>query len=101
MDETEGLVFEPAVIENDSGLDFPIHLVEGGNGQVGIDLYNYLIEKYGNGTRAIIPPATLDENDEIYFNNEKVQQIVGSDPLLFMPNEMEFNSLGGFFRPNI
>jgi hypothetical protein len=27
------------------GLEFPITLVEGGNGQVGVDLYNYIMEK--------------------------------------------------------
>lgn len=29
-----------------TGLQFPVYLVEGDNGQLGIDVYNYLIEKY-------------------------------------------------------
>lgn len=32
-----------------SSLTFPITLVEGDNGQLGIDLFNYLIDKYGRG----------------------------------------------------
>lgn len=28
-----------------NGLEFPITLVEGDNGQVGVDLYNYIMEK--------------------------------------------------------
>lgn len=29
-----------------TGLQFPVYLVEGDNGQLGVDVYNYLIEKY-------------------------------------------------------
>lgn len=32
-----------------SNLTFPVTLVEGDNGQLGIDLYNYIIDKYGIG----------------------------------------------------
>lgn len=32
-----------------SSLTFPVTLVDGDNGQVGIDLFNYLIDKYGRG----------------------------------------------------
>ena len=32
-----------------TGLQFPVYLVEGDNGQLGIDVYNYLSEKYNTG----------------------------------------------------
>lgn len=41
-----------------NGLEFPITLVEGDNGQVGVDLFNYLSEKYSIG---------VDFTEELYF----------------------------------
>lgn len=32
-----------------TSLEFPISLVAGDNGQLGIQLYNYIIDKYGMG----------------------------------------------------
>lgn len=41
-----------------NGLEFPITLVEGDNGQVGVDLFNYLSEKYSVG---------VNFTEELYF----------------------------------
>ena len=79
-------------VSSDNILTFPITLVEGDNGQIGKELYNYLLEKYGNG--AFISSCTLDENDEIYINNIKVQRIVGFNPINLMPSQMGLYKIG-------
>ena len=44
--------------ESGSGLEFPITLVEGDNGQLGIDVYNYILEKYSEN---------IGLTEELYF----------------------------------
>lgn len=46
-------------------LEFPVYLVEGDNGEIGIALYNYLIEKYDPARNNI-----LDSNDVIYITSD-------------------------------
>ena len=61
-----------------NGLEFPITLVEGDNGQVGVDLFNYLSEKYSVG---------VNFTEELYFKGTsysifdgRITQIIGSEP---------------------
>jgi hypothetical protein len=60
------LVFKPEIIENNT-LQFPVYLVEGDNGQLGIDVYNYLVEKYC--------PNALDSNSKININ-ERLDEVI-------------------------
>ena len=53
-----------------TGLQFPVYLVEGGNGQLGIDVYNYFKENYSFGV------YTLDDNTQVYINNELKSTVV-------------------------
>lgn len=48
-------------------LQFPVYLVDGHNGQLGIDVYNYLRDKYPDGS------GTLSE--EIYVNSIQITQV--------------------------
>lgn len=52
-------------------LQFPVYLVEGDNGQLGIDVYNYLIEKYC--------PEALNNNSGGYIHLDiiPVEEIYG------------------------
>ena len=62
IDETNGIVMNPKIFENNT-LQFPIYLVYGDNGQVGIDLYNWLEMNLDNWNY---------DTQEIYVGNEKV-----------------------------
>jgi hypothetical protein len=42
VEETNGIVMNPKIIENNT-LQFPMYLVEGDNGQVGVSLYNFIL----------------------------------------------------------
>ena len=67
IEENEGLVFKPEIIEEENnGLQFPIYLVYRDNGQVGIDLYNWLETNLDNWNY---------DTQEIYADNEKVYGI--------------------------
>lgn len=48
----------------DNGLTFPVYLITGNNGQLGIDVYNYFKENYSFGIHA------LDDNAQVYIDNE-------------------------------
>ena len=65
IDETNGIVMNPKIFENNT-LQFPIYLVYGDNGQVGIDLYNWLEMNLDNWNY---------DTQEIYVGNEKVYGI--------------------------
>lgn len=45
MDRRRSLLAASMQSGGGNGLEFPITLVEGDNGQVGVDLYNYIMEK--------------------------------------------------------
>lgn len=49
----------------DSSLEFPINLVEGDNGQTGVDLYNYIYER-------------KDSNDEYFFSDNEIVYVQGA-----------------------
>lgn len=51
-------------------LEFPVYLVVGDNGQLGIDVYNYLINKYGTEKSQV--------SEEIYVENAQVTDILFS-----------------------
>ena len=88
VEENESLVFNPEIIKNNT-LQFPVYLVEGDNGQLGIDVYNYLFEKYSDGVHF---------TEELYFEGTsysafdgRIISIIskGSDTLvLFLQNNL-------------
>lgn len=49
------------VVYTPNSLEFPVYLIDGDNGGTGIQLYNYLIEKYSSTSH-----TSIDENDVIY-----------------------------------
>lgn len=49
--------------ESGDGLTFPITLVDGDNGNLGIDLYNYIVDKYGRGYSGEIEEDVFIPND--------------------------------------
>jgi hypothetical protein len=63
VEETEGLVFKPEIIENNT-LQFPVYLVEGYNSPT--DIMDYLYNKYGI-CGSIYSPVEIVE--EIYLEN--------------------------------
>ena len=62
VEETNGIIMKPEIIENNT-LQFPIYLIYGDNGQIGIDLYNYFLEKGGEDGSGDIT------NEVIYYDN--------------------------------
>ena len=56
-----------------TGLQFPVYLVEGDNGQLGIDVYNYLQIKY-NPNNIFGTEASISEL--IYVNNKICSEII-------------------------
>jgi hypothetical protein len=65
IEDSFGLICKPEIIENNT-LQFPIYLIYGNNGQVGIDLYNWLETNLDNWNY---------DTQEIYASNEKVYGI--------------------------
>ena len=53
-----------------TGLQFPVYLVEGDNGQLGIDVYNYLYENCEYAKY-----YTLPDNIIIYINSYRLLEI--------------------------
>lgn len=47
-----------------NGLTFPVYLISGNNGQLGIDVFNYFKKNYSFGFH------TLDDNTQVYIDNE-------------------------------
>ena len=58
-----------------SSLTFPVTLVEGNNGQLGIDVYNYLSEAYPNTESG---PQIMSET--IIISNGSLENTIGSTP---------------------
>ncbi len=60
----------------ESGLTFPVTLVEGDNGQLGIDLFNYLIDKYDEqvsfNERSITEQITINSTAGSYYNGDVI-----------------------------
>jgi hypothetical protein len=60
----------------ESGLTFPVTLVEGDNGQLGIDLFNYLIDKYDEqvsfNEHSITEQITINSTTGNYYNGDVV-----------------------------
>lgn len=69
--EDDTIVFEPFVNTNNS-ITFPVYLVEGDNGQLGIDVYNYLQIKYNPDN---IHWNTVSISEIIYADNKKCSEI--------------------------
>ena len=69
-----------------SSLTFPVTLAEGDNGQVGIDLYNYLFNKYFQEMAA---PKNLSEDDVIIINGSLSSKIPEINTIQFMPGESD------------
>ena len=73
VEETDGLVFKPEIIEEENnGLQFPVYLVYGNNGQLGIDVYNYLQIKYNPNN---IYGTTASISEIIYADNKMCSNI--------------------------
>ena len=62
-------------------LEFPVYLVEGDNGEIGISLYNYLIEKYDLASYNI-----LDSNDVIYITSGYASEGTTADSVRIRTN---------------
>jgi hypothetical protein len=69
------LVFKPEINENNT-LQFPVYLVEGDNGQLGIDLFEYITDEMINNTTGSV---VLD--NQVYINNYSVYTFSTSVPL--------------------
>lgn len=54
----------------EGGLTFPVYLITGYNGQLGIDVYNYFKENYSFGAH------TLDDNTQVYIDNELQSEVL-------------------------
>jgi hypothetical protein len=66
--------------DNESGgtsLEFPIYLVEGDNGQVGVDLYTYLLEHYPNIPFSETPNNIENITEEIYVDETYISSLDG------------------------
>ena len=60
-----------------NGLTFPVYLIIGNNGQLGIDVFNYFKENYSFGLH------TLDDNTQVYINNELQSTVVITGNITF------------------
>lgn len=64
-------------------MEFPVYLIVGDNGQLGIDVYNYLINKYGNENSQV--------SEEIYVGKAQVTNMLFSDGNMYLYlNSMPF-----------
>ena len=67
---------------HDSGggtsLEFPIYLVEGDNGQVGVDLYNYVIENTYTDNWGDVHHKGFNSDEEVYFSAYGITEKISS-----------------------
>ena len=61
------------------GLTFPVYLITGNNGELGIAVFNYFKENYSFGIH------TLDNNTQVYINNELMSSVVVTATVTFGP----------------
>lgn len=54
----------------EDGLTFPVYLIRGHNGELGIAVYNYFKENYSFGVH------TLDDNTQVYIDNELMSMVM-------------------------
>lgn len=62
---------------NAGGLTFPVYLVEGSNGELGVAVYNYFKENYSFGTH------TLDNKTQVYIENELQDTVLVTNNVTF------------------
>jgi hypothetical protein len=56
--------------EQGGGLTFPVYLIAGNNGELGIAVFNYFKENYSFGFH------TLDDKTQVYVDNELQSSVV-------------------------
>ena len=61
-----------------TSLEFPIYLVEGDNGQVGVDLYNYVVENSIGGDMSSDPFYSFESDEEVYFSAFGITEKISS-----------------------
>ena len=72
------MVFKPEINENNT-LQFPVYLVEGDNGQLGIDLFEYITDEMINNN---IGSVFLD--NQVYINNYSVYSFAPTAPMEYI-----------------
>ena len=60
-----------------NGLTFPVYLITGHNGELGISVFNYFKENYSFG----IHP--LDDNTQVYIDNELMSTVLVTGNVTF------------------
>jgi hypothetical protein len=63
-----------------NGFTFPVYLIIGYNGQLGIDVFNYFKENYSFGFH------TLDDNTQVYIDNELQSTVIVTENITFGNN---------------
>ena len=92
-----------ASMPSGGGVTFPITLAEGDNGQVGIDLYNYFMQK-GKQIEDAVGWFTYipSENETIYILDSTVSTVLyqGYDELIFTLTPNISSIMGLYLYPN-
>ena len=73
----------PVIIFNSVhfNLQFPVTLIEGENGELGVALYNYLLEKYGTVTgHQTVPETFILHIDNFGVVNEVTSNQIATEP---------------------
>lgn len=71
----------------ESGL-FPVYLIKGENGELGISVFNYFKENYSFGLH------DLDDNTQVYIDNELMSNVLVTGFVTF--NEMYLLTASGY-----
>ena len=79
-----------AASQDSNELEFPITLVEGDNGQLGIDLYNYLIAVLPENTSVLCPSDEYGIGEIIIqgFGNASFLRVAGSAKNIIISSPM-------------
>lgn len=64
------LLLAASKIVEEEGLTFPVYLIRGNNGELGIAVFNYFKENYSFGVH------TLDDNTQVYIDNELMSMVM-------------------------
>lgn len=56
---------------------FPVYLILGDNGELGISVFNYFKENYSFGIHS------LDDNTQVYINNESMSEVLVTATVTF------------------
>ena len=89
-------VYSEKKVSSDNILTFPITLVEGDNGQMGIDLWNYILE---NATDICIRPGECFPGDYTFKSNEVVTAILPNGNSVNIPH-FAFGDLDDEYIPS-